>query len=36
VGFSPDGPQIVTAGQDQTARVWEIMTRDDIEQILAK
>jgi WD40 repeat protein len=34
--FSPDGKHIVTVSDDQTARVWEIMTLDDIERILAK
>jgi WD40 repeat protein len=34
--FSPDGQRIVTASQDQTARVWQILTLDDIERILAK
>jgi WD40 repeat protein len=34
--FSPDGHQIVTASYDNTARVWQLLTLHDVEQIIAK
>jgi len=36
VDFSPDGQPIVTARYDQTARIWHVLTLNDLEQILAK
>ncbi len=34
--FSPDGQRVFTASEDQTARIWQVLTLDDIERILAK
>jgi WD40 repeat protein len=33
--FSPDGQRIVTASDDKTARVWRVMTLDELAKILA-
>jgi WD40 repeat protein len=34
--FSPDGKCILTSSYDQTARVWRLLTLDDIQNILVK
>ncbi|HEY6270575.1 MAG TPA: WD40 repeat domain-containing protein [Terriglobales bacterium] len=30
--FSPEGRRIVTASDDNTARLWQVVTLDDIER----
>jgi WD40 repeat protein len=32
--FSPDGQYILTASLDQTARIWRVLTLDDMKKIL--
>jgi WD40 repeat protein len=34
--FSPDRKLIATASEDQTARIWQALTLEDISRILVK
>jgi len=34
--FSLDGQRIVTASWDQTVRIWQVLTLDDLEKMLAE